>query len=160
MKNKVYFLCLLIVIGTIAISCKKNDILENPVQERSVSYQSRSVFPTYIEMGNDTTFGRTDSVTFYGYSSYLSSCGTAPETEAPLMGVKVYPILYPSFVTIGWTTYNGKAVPYAKGTKPGVYKFVGSAYIIGFRTCDSTYQNVEVYDTVTITVLKSRKTRN
>lgn len=154
MKTRIYFLCLLIITATVIISCRKSDSVETSVENK---FQARSAFPTYIKLGPDTTYPRTDSFAFVHYDSYLASCGTAPETESPIMGIKVYPILYPTYVTIGWTTYNGRAIPYAKGTKPGVYKFVGSAYILGFRTCDSTYQNVNAYDTITVTILKSRR---
>lgn len=119
----------------------------------------RSVFPSYIEMGPDFTVPRTDSFIFPNYRAYIATCGVNPEFEAPLMGVKVYPILSPASVTIGWCNYNGQTVPYCKGSKPGVYKFVGSLYILGFRPCDSTYQNVNLYDTITVTVARQKKLR-
>lgn len=122
-----------------------------------IPYEGRTGFPTSIYMGQDYTIPRSDSFAFTEYTSYLATCGTSPETEAPTMGIKIYPILFPSYVWIRWTTYQGKQIPYVVGLKPGVYKFVGTAYMFGFRTCDNTYQNVEVYDTMTLTVLKKHR---
>lgn len=120
--------------------------------------QPKSIWPSYVNMGSDMTYGRTDSVCLCGYESYLSTCGTSPDTEAPIMGQTVYQILGPTYAYINWRNINGKTVPTCTNLRPGVYMFVGNVYMRGYRSCDNTTQNVDLYDTVKITILKSKKT--
>jgi hypothetical protein len=115
---------------------------------------ARSAFQTYIDMGEDLIVPKTDSICLTGYSAYLSTCGTAPETEAPQMGVRVWQISGPAVAGIGW--YQGK--PTFTSLRPGTYSFVGSAWVLGYRSCDDSTMNDEVYDTVNVTILK-RKSR-
>lgn len=139
-------------------SCTKEYSFEaKPVKEEHTTAQRASVFPTYIKLGSDTTYGRTDSVCLTNYEAYLATCGMDPALEAPIMGTTIYQILGPTYVYIGWTTVNFKRVPTLTNLKPGVYTIVGNAYMYGFRPCDSTYQDVSVSDTINITILKSRK---
>lgn len=114
-----------------------------------------SVWPTYIKMGNDTIVPRIASITLTGYSAFLSTCGTAPDTEAPQMGINIYPIQAASYTTLTWE--NGK--PVISGLKPGNYTFVGNAYIMGYRSCDDSTMNDNYLDTINITVQKWRKLR-
>lgn len=133
------------------ISCAKNQETQQPK-----TYQ-RSSFSSYIYMGNDTLIPRTDSITFVNYQGYIATCGVNPQYEAPDMGIKIYPIIFPSYCYMGWTTYQGRQVPYAKISKTGLYTFVGNIHIYGFRPCDSTYQNVFLCDTINVEVSKKSK---
>ena len=112
----------------------------------------RSIWPTTISLGEDLILPKTDSICLIGYSAFLSTCGTAPETEAPLMGTRIWQMSGPSQLFFGW--YNGK--PTIKGFIPGTYTVVGSAWVIGYRSCDDSTMNDQAYDTVNITILKRK----
>lgn len=139
---------IILLILTSLFGCTKTDYkIEQP------KLLSRSAFPSYISLGNDTSYFRVDSVCLCNASAYLATCGTAPETEAPVMGTDVYQI---EGATQGIITGSAPRVSISNLTF-GTYKFVGHTYMLGFRTCDSTYQDVSLYDTITITILKNKK---
>ena len=124
---------------------------------KEYSYQSKSPFPTNVQMGSDATYFKVDSVCLCGYSSYLNTCGTAPAYESPTMGTEVYQISGPSQARITWKSVNGVDKPQAANLTTGIYKFVGHAYVIGYRSCDGLTMNDNVYDTVKITITKNKR---
>lgn len=155
MKTK---LLLLVFLSILLIGCDKNENLSKSSNNTTSSVLlNRSIWPTTIFLGNDTIYGRRDSVCLTEYSAYLSTCGVVPSEEAPTMGVTLYVTSSPAWVDIGWTTYNFKTVPTLKNLEPGDYQIVGCAYMYGWRPCDSTFQDVAVYDTINIKILKARK---
>ena len=125
--------------------------IQSPVAARS------SAFPIKIYLGEDSACNRITSINLWAYTCYLPTCGYQPELEAPNMGAEVYQIAGPTQTIISWANYNNyQEVPVIQGLEPGVYKFVGHAYITGYRACDSSYQDQHAYDTITLTVLKRR----
>ena len=121
--------------------------------------QQRAIWPSTLELGTDITSGRTDNICLCEYSSFISTCGMAPDTEAPDMGVDVYQISGKP-ATITWQVVDGKTVPVITGLEAGQYSFGGHLWIHGFRTCDSTYQNTDLYDTINVNILKRKKLGN
>lgn len=146
MKN----LLLLLTIITLA-SCSKTT--ENKMAG------GKSAFPTSITMGSDATYFKLDSICLCSYQAFLDNCGTSPSTEAPIMGTEVYQISGPTTARISWKVVSGYNKPQAANLTTGIYKFVGHAYVIGYRSCDGVTKNDNVYDTVQITITKTRKTR-
>lgn len=135
-----------------SFGCTKDDgIIEN--KEANRLYARSTAFPTVIFLGPDATYPRTDSVFISSAYAYLNSCGTAPETEAPHMGSEVYQLSGPTQAKITWP---GSTLTLTN-LSPGNYVFAGRAWVEGFRTCDSSYINQQSFDTLYITVLKSRK---
>lgn len=130
-----------------------------PKEEVLTPDMGRSIWPSTLELGSDIVSAKTDSICLCEYSSYLSTCGMAPETEAPDMGVEVYQI-GGNPATISWQAVSGKTVPIIKGLEPGQYSFAGHLWLHGYRTCDSTYQNTDLYDTIHINILKRKKLGN
>lgn len=148
MKNLLLSLSLLAVTTIILYSCaKQNETEEN----------LKSAFPTSITMGSDATYFKLDSVCLCGYSAYLNTCGTSPSTEAPNMGTQVYQISGPTQARISWKVVNGYNKPQAANLTTGIYKFVGYAYVLGYRSCDGQTMADNVYDTVQITITKKRR---
>lgn len=142
------FLCLF------SFGCTKdNGIIENHNVDKL--YARSNAFPTSIYLGPDITSPRTDSIYIGSATSYLNSCGTAPETESAWMGSTVWQIYGPSTANVKWTGSSLTLTNLVVGS----YMFKGHAYVIGFRTCDSTYMNEQAFDTLYITILKSRKKR-
>lgn len=144
---------LLFLYATLFYGCQKEYSFEaKPAKD--ATYQSRSgVFPTVIVLGPDLTVQRTDTLTINGVYAYLSVCGFAPELEAPVMGSEVYQTAGPNTSNVNWTGSSlrlGNLIP-------GTYTYVGRAYIEGYRVCDSSFINDQAYDTLNVTVLKSRR---
>ena len=69
------------------------------------------------------------------------------------MGSEVYQTAGPTQSVVDWT---GSQLSLGN-LKPGTYTYVGRAYIIGYRQCDSSYVNDQAYDTLNVTVLKNRR---
>lgn len=116
-----------------------------------------SAFPIRVYLGEDTVSNRITSIHLWDYEAYLPTCGVNPQYEAPNMGVQVYQIAGPTQTIISWANWsNFNSIPVIQGLEPGDYKFVGHAYITGYRQCDSSYQDQHAYDTISITVLKRR----
>jgi len=143
MKNLLFLLTII----TLA-SCSKEQ-----------SYEAKSPFPTSIQMGSDATYFRADSACLCGYSAYLNTCGTSPSTESANMGSEVYQIAGPTTARITWKVVSGYNKPQVANLTTGIYKFVGHAWVIGYRSCDGQTMNDNAYDTVQITITKTRKTR-
>ena len=145
----------------ILASCSKVD--NTPIQQIDSKailspIQARSqTFPISVYLGEDTACNRITSINLWAYHSYLPTCGVNPQYEAPNMGVDVYQVAGPTQTIISWANYtDNQEIPAIQGLEPGLYKFVGHAYITGYRICDSSYQNQHAYDTISITVLKRR----
>lgn len=129
------------------MGCSKTDY---NVQSKLLS---RSAFPTSISMGSDTTYFRVDSICLCNATAYLNTCGTSPSTEAPTMGTEVYQIAgaSQSVITGNTARVNITNLTYGK------YTFVGHAFVIGYRSCDSQTMNDNAYDTINVTILKNKK---
>lgn len=123
----------------------------SPVAARSPA------FPIRIYLGEDTVCNRITSILLKDYICYLPTCGVDPAFEAPDMGAEVYQIAGPTQTVIGWANWiQFSSIPVIQNLEPGVYRFVGHAWIQGYRPCDSSYQNQHAYDTIQVTVLKKR----
>jgi hypothetical protein len=147
-----------IILLSALLGCQKTEeISQLPSRDESqpVLMGRANAFPISIYMGIDTSYFRVDSCKLVNASAYLPTCGTAPETESAWMGVSVWQISGSSDAQI---VGNYPNITFRNLTF-GSYTFVGRAYVIGFRTCDSTYMNENAYDTLNITVLKNRKKR-
>jgi len=145
MKNQLTILTLLSIF---LFSCSKEQ-----------SYEAKSPFPTSIQMGSDATYFRADSVCLCGYSAYLNTCGTAPQFESQSMGSEVYQIAGNTTARITWKNVNGVNKPQAANLSTGIYKFVGHAWVIGYRSCDGLTMNDNVYDTIQITISKNKRSK-
>lgn len=155
MKNKIGFL--IILLGTLlALGCKKTEGITSTSEKIETAARS-NIFPTSITVGPDATYFKLDSVCLCGYSAYLNTCGVSPEYEAPNKGSEIYQISGPTQARISWKVVNMKSEPQAANLTTGVYKFVGHAWVTGYRACDDSLMNDNVYDTVTITITKNRK---
>jgi len=143
MKNQIKILAALSII---LFSCTKEQ-----------SYQSKSPFSTTITMGTDATYFRVDSVCLCSYQVFLNNCGTSPSTESPNMGSEVYQIAGNTTARISWKNVNGVNKPQAANLSTGIYKFVGHAWVIGYRSCDGQTMNDNVYDTIQITISKNKR---
>jgi len=137
---------LILILLLAAVSCSKQN-----------SEYQKSAFPTSIQMGSDATYFRVDSICLCSYQAFLDNCGTSPSTEAPNMGTQVYQISGPTQARISWKVVSGYNKPQAANLTTGIYKFVGHAYVIGYRSCDGLTKNDNVYDTVQITITKKRR---
>jgi len=141
--------------GWLFFGCTKDVDLLEPAEKNEKLYARSNAFPTSIYLGPDITSSRTDSIYIGSAYSYLNSCGTAPETESAWMGSTVWQIYGPSTANVKWTGSSLTLTNLVVGS----YMFKGHAYVVGFRTCDSTYMNDQAFDTLYVTVLKSRKKR-
>lgn len=149
MKTKL----LVVLFAVVFLGCEKEySVQSKPAKEIGLEARTNP-FPTVINLGPDLTVSRTDTLTITNVYAYLSTCGLSPEYEAPLLGSQVYQLAGPNQSVVNWTGSRlslGNLIP-------GNYKYVGHAYMIGFRLCDSTYVNDNAYDTLSVTILKSRR---
>jgi hypothetical protein len=141
-------------------SCSKVEITPeqniNSKAPKSLMAARSPAFPTTIYLGEDSVCNRITSIRLWDYYCYLSTCGVNPEYEAPNMGQEVYQIAGPTQTIIGWANWTATSIPTIQGLEPGIYKFVGHAWVTGYRACDSSFQNQHAYDTLTLTILKRR----
>lgn len=144
---------ILIALLVLLYGCSKEYSFEGKPSKDVIVEARTNPFPTTINLGPDLTVQRTDTLTITGVYAYLSTCGLSPEYEAPLLGSQVYQLAGPNQSVVNWSGSRlclGNLIP-------GSYKYVGHAYMIGFRLCDSTYVNDNAYDTLNVTVLKSKR---
>lgn len=134
------------------VTCQKApvDLLE---PQQTIAQQPRNtIWPLKIDLGPDLTVQRTDSVSISSAYAYLPFCGVSPEYEVPVWGTEVYQISGPTQSRI----YFNSGLRLGN-LAPGSYTYVGHAYMEGFRLCDSVYFNDHAYDTLKLTVLKSKR---
>jgi len=138
-------------------SCSKVEPQIDSKASPSLMAGRSPVFPTTIYLGEDTVCNRITSIRLWDYTASLNTCGVSPEYEAPNKGVQIYQIAGPTQTIISWANWNDyQQVPVIQGLEPGLYKFVGHAYVTGYRACDDSTMNDHAYDTISITVLKRR----
>lgn len=134
----------------ILIGCTKEI---NNEEKTTTPTAARSLFPTSITLGLDTSYFRVDSVCLYNASAHLDMCGVAPAYEAPNIGTEIYQIAGPNQAVCRWQ--NG--LPTISGLTFGTYTIVGHAWVLGYRICDETVKTDNVYDTINITINKNKK---
>lgn len=151
MKNLLFLFILLLVL-LVCIGCTKN-----PTIQEETKIAARAGFSTSVNLGPDIISPKTDSLCLCNTYVYLNTCGVNPEYEAPVKGFDLYQISGPNIATIKFATVGFQDYPQVTNLTVGKYTFVGHAYVLGFRACDSTLMEDNVYDTINVTINKNRK---
>jgi hypothetical protein len=145
----------LLLLLSFFVTCQKApDLIHPPItQEGTVQNRPNSIWPLEIYLGEDFTTRRTDSVNIENARAFIPFCGVSPEYEVPVWGTEVYQISGPNQSRVHW----GSGGLSMGGLVPGNYTYIGHAYMIGYSRCDSFEYNDHAYDTLNITVLKSKR---
>lgn len=144
----------LIILIVFLFGCQKEISFEQP--KPAPELQARvlnSVFPTSVNLGPDVTLYREFATCICRQDVYLNTCGVSPEFEAPNKGYNFYQISGPNQATID-RSYSS---PILYNLTYGTYQFVGHAWVQGYAACLDSMMNDNVYDTITVKVLRRKK---